>query len=61
MGSAVIRKRAHRVEGVSEHSSLSENSRIPQPTGMAGSTRGATMTGRAPSPFHRVTWVNRNR
>src|SRR5205814_627237 len=26
MGSAVIRKRAHRVEGVSEHSSLSENS-----------------------------------
>jgi hypothetical protein len=61
MWSAVIRKRASSVEGMSEHSSLGENSRIPQPAGVAGSTRGTAVTGRAPSPFHRVTWVNRNR
>jgi len=61
MRGAVIRKRASSVERVSEHGSLGENSRIPCPAGMAWSTRGAAVTGRAPGPADCVAWVNRHR
>ena len=61
MGGAVVRKRPDGVECVSKHGPLIENSRIPETGGVAWSARGAAVTARAPSPFHRVTWVNRDR
>jgi hypothetical protein len=61
MRGAIVRKRPDSVEGVSEHSSLAKNSRVPGPAGMAWSTRGTAVTGRAPGPLHCVAWVNRHR
>jgi len=54
MRSAVVRKRADRIERVSEHSSLIKNSRIPDPARVTWSTRGTAMTARTPSPLYRV-------
>jgi hypothetical protein len=61
MRGAVIRKRPGTIEGVSEHSSLGKNSRIPEPAGVTWSTRSGAMTGRAPGPPNRVAWMNRHR
>lgn len=58
MRSAVIRKRANRIEGVSEHSSLVKNSGIPDPARMTRSTGSGAMAGRAPSPLYGVAWTD---
>jgi hypothetical protein len=54
MWSAVVRKRANRIESVSEHGSLVKNPRIPDPARVTWSTGSGAMTGRAPSPLHGV-------
>jgi len=60
MRGAIVRKRPGSVEGVSEHSSLAKNSRIPSPVGMAWSTRGTAVSARTPHPEHRIAGVNRD-
>ena len=54
MRSAVVRKRTNRIESVSEHGSLTENSRIPDPARVTWSTGSGAMTARAPSPLYGV-------
>jgi hypothetical protein len=54
MRSAVVRKRANRIESVSEHGSLIKNSRIPNPARVTWSTGSGAMTDRAPSPLYAV-------
>ena len=61
MRGAVIRKRPGSVEGVTEGSSLVEDSRVPQPIGCARSTRGAAVAAGAPSPLYCIARVNRHR
>ena len=60
MHSAVIRKRPGSVEGVSEHSSLVENSRVPQPVSHPRRTRGTAVSARTPHPEHRIAGMNRD-
>ena len=54
MRGAVIRKRPGTIEGVSEHSSLVKNSRIPDPARVTWGTGSGAMTDRAPSPLYAV-------
>ena len=61
MRGTVIGKRPDSIEGVGEGSSLVKDSRVPEPTGCARRTRGATVTGGAPGPLHGITPLDRNR
>ena len=60
MRGAIVRKRPGSVEGVSEHSSLVENSRVPQPVSHPRRTRGTAVSARTPRPEHRIAGVNRD-
>ena len=60
MHGAIVRKRPGSVEGVSEHSSLVENSRVPQPVRHPRRTRGTAVSARTPHPEHRIAGVNRD-
>src|SRR4029077_19208403 len=60
MHGAIVRKRPGSVEGVSEHSSLVENSRVPHPVRHPRRTRGTAVSARTPHPEHRIAGVNRD-
>ena len=60
MWCTVIGKIAGTIEGMTEGSSLVENSGIPNSVRRPRNTRSGAVESRGPCPSHRITWVNRH-